>query len=308
MRFGAEAIAMALAAGLAGCAMSKDAVRNQALKGALLTWSEFLARPRPAPDHVIRYGAHERQAVDLYLPRGAGPHPVVAMVHGGCWSAPWDRSLMNAAADDLRRRGLAVWNIGYRVIENGAGYPHVFDDAWAAIHALAIHGRAHRLDPDRVVAVGHSAGGHLALWYAARRARWSPPAHVRMIPPPELRGVVSLGGLPDLELAERPPGSGCGAEVIGQLVGRGQPGREDPFADTSVPRMGPLGVRQVLVNGHEDEIIPAAFAEDYARKMRALGDDVRVRMVDGTGHVELIAPDSAAWAIAAAEVEGMLRR
>jgi acetyl esterase/lipase len=271
-----------------------------------MAWPDLLDRPRPAPDHVIRYGEHERQVVDLYLPRGAGPHPVAVMIHGGCWSAPWDRTLMNWISDDLRRRGIAVWNIDYRVIENGNGYPQVFDDTWAAIHQLAIQAHQYRLDPQRVVAVGHSAGGHLGLWYAARRRRWSPPANVRMIPPPEFRAVVSLGGLPDLELAERPPGSGCGTEVIGQLVGRGQPGRSDPFADTSVPRMGALGIPQVLVNGTQDRIIPTFFAEDYAGKMRALGDDVRVRLVERTGHVELIAPDSAAWAVAAEEVERAL--
>src|SRR5688500_7728483 len=107
--------------------------------GALLTWPQFLERPRPAPDHTIRYGDHGRQVVDLYLPNGAGSYPVVVMIHGGCWSAPWDRTLMNWAADDLRQRGMAVWNIDYRVIEDGNGYPHVFEDVWAAIHALTIN-------------------------------------------------------------------------------------------------------------------------------------------------------------------------
>jgi acetyl esterase/lipase len=310
VRVRSKAVALALMAGLAGCAMSTKGKQEQAAAqdaGALLTWPQFLARPRPAPDHTIRYGDHERQVVDLYLPQGAGPHPVVVLVHGGCWSAPWARTLMNWAADDLRRRGIAVWNIDYRVIEDGNGWPHVFDDTWAAIQALTVQGRQYPLDVNRVVGAGHSAGGHLALWYAARRARWSPPANVRMIPPPALRAVVSLGGLPDLELAERPPGSGCGTEVIGQLVGRGRPGRGDPFPDTSVPRMGALGIPQVLVNGTQDRIIPTHFAEDYARRMRALGDDVRVRLIERTGHVELIAPESAAWAAAVQEIERALR-
>jgi acetyl esterase/lipase len=133
-----------------------------------------------------------------------------------------------------------------------------------------------------------------------------PPANVRMIPPPEFRAVVSLGGLPDLELAETPPGSGCGTEVIGQLVGRGQPGRADPFADTSVPRMGALGIPQVLINGLNDRIIPNHYAADYADKMRARGDAVRVRMIDNTGHIELIAPETRAWAAAAEEIERAL--
>lgn len=323
-----KAVALALAAGLAGCAMSTDGetTQNKApdpaaeQAGALLTWPQFLARPRPAPDRTIRYGEHERQVVDVYLPQGSGPHPVVVMIHGGCWSAPWDRTLMNQASDDLRRRGIAVWNIDYRVIEDGSGYPHVFEDAWSAIVRLSVDGHALGLDPQRVVAVGHSAGGHLALWYAARLRRWVPPPNVRMIPPTGFKAVISLGGLPDLESAARPPGSGCGTEVIGQLIGRGRPRWQwrldvsppfpagDPYADTSVPRIGALGVPQVLINGTEDRIIPTHFAEDYTQRMRALGDDVRVRFIPRTGHVELIAPESAAWAATVAEIEQALGR
>jgi len=282
--------------------------------GALLTWPEFLARPKPEPDRTIRYGDHPRQVVDLYLPPGAGPHPVVVMIHGGCWSAPWDRTLMNHVSDDLRRRGIAVWNIDYRVIEEGGtGYPHVFADAAAAFDALVPHASTFDFDMARIIAVGHSAGGHLALWLAGRHvldarqdARRDTPA-VRRPPRAQLRGVISLGGLPDLELAEQPPGSGCGTEVIGKLIGRGQPGRTDPFADTSVPRMGPLGVPQVLINGTSDRIIPTFYAEDYAGKMRAKGDDVRVRLIERTGHIELIAPETAAWAAAVEEIEKVLR-
>ena len=306
-----KAIALGIALALAACSMSEPqtpaASALPTAPPALLTWPDLLDRPRPAPDRTIRYGDYPRQVVDLYLPAGAGPFPVAVMIHGGCWSAPWDRNLMNWISDDLRRRGIAVWNIDYRVIEDGNGYPHVFDDTFNGIHALAVQGREFPLDLSRIVGVGHSAGGHLALWYQARRNRWAPPPNVRMIPPPELRSVVSLGGLPDLELAERPPGSGCGIEVIGQLIGRGRPGRTDPFADTSVPRMGPLGIPQVLINGNQDRIIPTFYAEDYARKMRAQGDDVRVRMIDHSGHVELVAPESAAWAAAVEEIERALR-
>ena len=113
--------------------------------------------------------------------------------------------------------------------------------------------------------------------------------------------MVSLGGLPDLEEAARPPGSGCGTEVIGRLT------RQASFADTSVPRLAPLGVPQVLINGKQDRIIPTAYAEGYAGPMRAAGDDVRVRMIDRTGHVELIAPETAAWAAAVEEIERALR-
>jgi acetyl esterase/lipase len=304
LRRSLKVIALALAGALAGCTMSTGG--DSGGSAELLTWPQFLARPRPAPDHVIRYGEDAAQVVDLYVPQGRGPFPTLIMIHGGCWSQPWDRTLMNWAADDLRRRGYAVWNIDYRTIgeTRPTAYPALFEDVAAAADALREHGPRHGLDLSRVVTIGHSAGGHLALWLAARRKL--PSGHFANRDPLPIYGAISLGGLQDLELAARPPGSGCGTDVVAQLVG-GQE-RSDPFADTSVPRLGALGIPQVLVNGNQDRIIPTGFAEDYAGKMRAAGDrDIRVRMVDRTGHVELIAPDSAAWAVTVREIERMFR-
>jgi acetyl esterase/lipase len=268
----------------------------------LMIWPDLLDRERPEPDESWRYGDKAMQVADLWLPAGQGPHPTVLMVHGGCWQSDIaDRNIMAWIADDLRRRGIAVWNIDYRGVDrDGGGYPGTFLDAAAAADALRGHAQAYRLDLGKLVAVGHSAGGHLALWLAARRSL--PAASpLRTGEPLPIHFVVSLGGLPDLELAATPPGSGCGTEVIARLTG----GR---FADTSVPRLAPLRIPQLLVNGREDRIIPAPYAEDYARTMRAAGDPVDVRFVDRTGHVELIAPESAAWALAAAAIEKALGR
>jgi acetyl esterase/lipase len=268
----------------------------------LMIWSDLLERPRPEPDLALRYGDKVMQAADLWLPTGNGPHPTVLMVHGGCWQSDIaDRSIMAWIADDLRRRGIAVWNVDYRGVDrDGGGYPGTFLDAAKAADALPGQAAAHRLDLSRLVAVGHSAGGHLALWLAARPGlpAGSP---LKQADPLPIRFVVSLGGLPDLEIAATPPGSGCGVEVIRQLTG----GR---FADTSVPRLGPLGVPQLLVNGRQDRIIPTRYAEDYARRMRAKGDRVEVRMIDRTGHVELVAPETAAWRVAAGAIEEALGR
>ena len=276
--------------------------------GALMTWPDLLERPRPQPTTSIRYGDSALQVVDLWLPENDGPHPVVLMVHGGCWQTEIaDRRIMNWIAEDLRQRGIAVWNIDYRGVDReGGGYPGTFLDAAAAADALRSHAARHRLDLTRLTAIGHSAGGHLALWLAAR-PRLPQGSPLRNADPLPIANVISLGGLPDLEEAERPPGSGCGTEVIAQLVG-GAADRRDRFADTSVPRLAPLGVSQVLINGEQDRIIPTAYAEGYARPMRAAGDDVRVRMVDRTGHVELVAPETAAWAAAVEEIDHALGR
>jgi acetyl esterase/lipase len=262
-----------------------------------MIWPDLLGRARPEPDRAFRYGDKVMQAADLWLPAGKGPHPIVLMVHGGCWQSDIaDRGIMAWIADDLRRRGIAVWNIDYRGVDrDGGGYPGTFLDAAAAADALRGHASAQRLDLSRLVAVGHSAGGHLALWLAAR-AGLPAGSPLKQPDPLPIHFVLSLGGLPDLELAATPPGSGCGTDVIEKLTG----GR---FADTSVPRLGPLGLPQLLVNGLQDRIIPGHYAEDYARRMRDKGDQVEVRMIDRTGHVELIAPDSQAWAVAAGAIE-----
>ena len=297
------ALAGAAALGLAACAMPTSPAQTKIERpDGLMVWPDLLKRERPKENASITYGAAALQVVDLWLPAGPGPHPTVLMVHGGCWQSEIaDRRIMNWIADDLSKRGIAVWNIDLRGVDReGGGYPGTFLDASAATDALRQHGLKYNLDISRLVAVGHSAGGHLALWLAGR-SRLPASSPLRTSDPLPIPTVVSLGGLPDLEEAARPPGSGCGTEVIEKLTG-------GSFADTSVPRLAPLGVRQILINGVQDRIIPTDYAEAYAAPMRAAGDTVEVRMIDRTGHVELIAPESAAWAVAVKEIERALGR
>ena len=299
MRFHVKELALAAALALAACAMAAPSPPPPDAPGRLLAWPDLLGRPRPQPTATVHYGADPLQLADLWLPAGRGPHPVILMVHGGCWQTDIaDRTIMNWIAEDLRRRGIAVWNIDYRGVDRpGGGYPGTFQDVAAAADALPAQAARHHLDLSRLVAIGHSAGGHLALWLAGR-PRLPRASPLRTARPLAIHSVVSLGGLPDLEEAARSE-NGCGNEVIGRLT-------SGHFADTSVPRLAPLGVPQVLINGRQDRIIPVAYAEGYATPMRAAGDDVRVRMLDRTGHVELIAPGTAAWAAAVEEIERAL--
>jgi acetyl esterase/lipase len=301
-------LALAAALALAACAMAEPGPPPPDEPNRLMTWPDLLDRPRPQPTATIHYGADPLQVADLWLPAGRGRHPVVLMVHGGCWQTGIaDRTIMNWIAEDLRRRGIAVWNIDYRGVDRpGGGYPGTFQDVAAAADALRAQADHHRLDLARPVAIGHSAGGHLALWLAGR-PRLPRGSLLRTARPLPIHEAISLGGLPDLEEAARSE-NGCGNEVIGRLTGGRSPPRPDPYADTSVPRLAPLGLKQVLINGRQDRIIPVAYAEAYAAPMRAAGDDVRVRMVERTGHVELIAPETAAWAAAVEEIERALGR
>lgn len=290
-----------------GCknTMCKDAMTVNVPTDRPMAWPDLTGRPRPDPDATFRYGDDLLQQVDLWLPAGAPPDagwPTVVMVHGGCWqSAIADRRLMDWAAADLRAAGIAVWNVDYRGVDRaGGGYPGTFRDAATAADLVRDHGAAHRLDLSRIVALGHSAGGHLALWLAAR-GRLRHDSAVAVPDPLPIAHVVCLGGLPDLAAVERDPANGCGTDVIARLVGD----RAERFADTSIPPLLPIGVPHDLIAARGDRIVPAYMADDHVAAARAAGDAAALHRVDG-GHVELIAPGSAAWACAVACVRRAL--
>ncbi|WP_236697439.1 alpha/beta hydrolase [Sphingomonas sp. Leaf357] len=278
----------------------------------LLTWPDLTKRDQPRPDATIAYGDDTMQKVDLWLPAGKPKHrgtfPTVLMVHGGCWTTSIaDRSLMNWIADDLRKSGIAVWNIDYRGVDRaGGGYPGTFLDAAKAADALRANAAKYHLDTRRIVAVGHSAGGHLALWLAGRGKlpETSPLSSARPI---RIAHVVSLGGLPDLEATAASPDNGCGVEVVGQLVGSPSATRKDVYSDTSVPRLLPLHVPQDLINGDKDRIIPIRLGTGYEAQAKKAGDRVALHVIPDTGHVELIVPESAAWSEAKRLIATALR-
>ena len=224
-----------------------------------------------------RYGGHRSQAADLTLPDGPGPHPVVILIHGGCWRARYDRHLMDGLAADLTERGRAAWNIEYRRVglRAGGGWPATFDDVSAAIDHLAELDAP--LDLERVAAVGHSAGGHLALWAAGRKGARVP-----------LSAVVGQAAVSDLEQAAA---QGVCGGMVEQLLG-GPPDRvPDRYREASPARRLPLEVPTLLVHGGRDDIVPAAMSREFAA---AAGCELAELAHDG--HFEHIEPGSRAWA------------
>jgi acetyl esterase/lipase len=263
-----------------------------------INYTDLLARPRPAATERVPYGNAPSQFADLWLPSGSGSHPVVVLIHGGCWRADLPGlELMTYVAEDLRQHGLAVWNVEYRRLgEPGAGYPGTFEDIADAVDWLRKLAKTKSLDLRRVVAVGHSAGGHLALWAAARgRLPKSSPLY-RGDPLP-IKAVVSLAGIGDLWMyrAQGPPACG-GPGVIDLLDGTASRGPWDVFKDTSPAEMLPLGVPQAIISGALDPIVPAAFGHAYAAKATAAGDPVQEINIGDAGHFELIDPQSSAFA------------
>ena len=269
-----------------------------------MTWPGRLAHRHPAADARIAYGRAPMQHADLWLPKGAGPFPVVLLIHGGCWrSSAGAADRLDALAADLRARGIAVWNVEYRGI-NQAPFPATFADVAAGADALRDAAARYRLDPRRVVAVGHSAGGHLALWLAARPAIAATSPLYRPAPL-ALAAAIGLGAPPDLKADAVALAPACGSDAIGQLVGRPSPRRPDVLADTSPARLPQPRVPITLISGGADTVVPPSFADAYARR---IGGGPKRIVVPGTGHGGLVAVTSPAWAQAVGAIEAALSR
>ncbi len=262
-----------------------------------VTWPELAARPHAKADAKIAYGPGSAQFVELWQPAGGGPHPVVVMLHGGCWiKGVADLHLMDYAAEALRKRGVAVWNVEYRgVDEPGGGYPGTFQDVAAAVDLLRTEAPKRGLKLDGVIAVGHSAGGHLGLW-AAARGKLPVSSPLRSAHPLRIDAVVSLGGLGDLEAVTHRPASCNGAPTIEKLVSKPTAAHPNVYADTSPLDLEPFAARQILIHGSEDGIAPAdPFGVGYHDKAAKRGARTELRVIQGAGHFDLIAPGTPAW-------------
>jgi acetyl esterase/lipase len=258
------------------------------------------------PDARIAYGPAPSQVVELFLPKGKGPHPVVVLLHGGCWLKEFEGLPQTSGiAADLARRGMAVWNVEYRRLgEPGAGYPGTFQDVAVAVDRLRAEAPRYNLDLTRVVAAGHSAGGHLALW-AASRHRLPKTSPLWTADPVAIRAVVGLAGVGDLKAQEQALPLACGADTIRDLVG--QASRADPFADTSPGELLPAGVKVVMIHGAYDHVLPPYSGLAYVKRARAAGDTAEVVTIPDAGHFDLVIPTTPAWAIVAAAIEAEVK-
>jgi acetyl esterase/lipase len=233
------------------------------------------------PPEAFHYGDHPSQLCELSLPEGSGPFPVAVLIHGGFWRQRYGHDQQRPLAEYLRGRGWAAWNIEYRRVGGDGGWPATFDDVAAAIDALAE--RDEPLDLARVVAIGHSAGGHLALWAAARPGL--PEGAPGAAPRVRLTAAVAQAGAVDLHaVAHRGLSNGAAHELLG-----GRPEDVPERYELASPaRRLPLGVPLLLTHGEDDANVPIEISREFAR---AAGDDCTLVTVPG-GHFEHLDPDS----------------
>ena len=196
------------------------------------TVQDYMAQPQVKADARIAYGPSPAQVVELFLPKGKGKRPVVVLIHGGCYLAEYQGLAQTSGiAADLAKRGYAVWNVEYRKLgEAGAGYPGTFLDVAAAVDRIRTEAPKYDLDHRRVVAVGHSAGGHLALW-AASLGRLPKTSPLWRRDPLKISAVISLGGIGDLQGQGDIFAGACGPEPIPKIIGLAA--RANAYADTS---------------------------------------------------------------------------
>lgn len=259
-----------------------------------LSFNDILALPAPAADHRVTYGADPLQFGELRLPKGQRPHPVIVLVHGGCWQSAYDIAHSRPLAAALVESGFAVWSLEYRRLgDEGGGWPGTFLDVAAGTDHLRTLAPTHALDLTRVIAMGHSAGGQLVLWLATRgnTASDDPLSSPSALP---LAGVVALAPIADMATygAER---GGCNSAVT-PLMGGTPADVAARYASVNPLQRLPIKVPVRLVHGTADTTVRIEQSETYAQAARAAGSpDVQVVRLMGAAHFDVIAPVGQFW-------------
>jgi acetyl esterase/lipase len=228
----------------------------------------------------IAYGNDRFQFGDLRLPSTDGPHAVAIVIHGGFWRAKYDLEYMSSVCDALTAAGVATWNVEYRRLGNrGAGFPGTFEDVGSGYDHLHLIAPRLDLDLSRVIAVGHSAGGHLAMWLASQKKL--------------LKGVISLAGVLDLRRAwELQLSNGVVAEFIG-----GSPAEVPERYEFASPiEQLPFRLPQKVFHGTADDSVPFEISERFVQAAHLHGDDPELIKLEGVGHFELVDPQTDVFA------------
>jgi acetyl esterase/lipase len=251
---------------------------------------DILDLPPPAADIRLPYGTDPNQFGDLRRPIAKGPFPVVMNLHGGFWRAKYDLAHAGHLCAALTAHGYVTWNVEYRRAGNpGGGWPGTLEDIANAYRFLPQIAKRYDLDPTRVLVIGHSAGGQLAICLAAHEAT--------------VQCAVSLAGVLDLERAYSQHLSN---DAVLEFLGGMPKSVPEHYREADPMQLSISKARQAVLCGTEDNTVPPDFSRNYAREKRKRGEDVTLVEIPKCGHYEFIDPRSAAWAQVADTVHRLL--
>jgi acetyl esterase/lipase len=268
------------------------------------TLSSILDRDSPPFDLRVPYGRDPSQFADLRFPNGKGPFPLLFVVHGGFWQSAYDLSHIGHLCAAFTHKGIITSSIEYRRIGNpGGGWPGTFlDISLATRNILQEMSKDSRFDQARTAIIGHSAGGHLALWLVGSH-RISKGSHLHNDQKQDIRNAISLAGVSDLRLAWKKK---LGHGTVTRLMGGTPDEQPDRYNAGSPIELIPTGATQILVHGTADDTVPVSQSEAFVEKAEKLGDRATLVKLEGVGHYEPIDPESEAWPFVAKAVITLL--
>jgi acetyl esterase/lipase len=244
---------------------------------------DILSRQPPKADARLAYGSDPNQFIDLRLPKTSQPHPLVINIHGGFWRDKYGLDHAGHLCAALTAKGVATANVEYRRVGNeGGGWPGTFADLRSACQFLIQSAPKCNFDTHRLVVMGHSAGGQLALCLAAREKA--------------VTGVISLAGVVDLQQALQ---LHLSHDAVAEFLGGTPKEVPDHYREADPMQLAIVPARQWLIHGSADDTVPPAFSRDYVEfKQKHSGngkEDVHLLEISGADHYDLIDPTSKAW-------------
>jgi acetyl esterase/lipase len=258
---------------------------------------DILTLSPPPADERVAYGADQSQFIDLRLPAkapGKNSYPLVVNVHGGFWRARYSLDHAGHLCAALTKVGIATANLEYRRVGNpSGGWPGTFDDIRSAYRFLLQTASKQGFDSNKILVVGHSAGGQLALCLAAHE-----PSVTRVI---SLAGVVDLRRAYELHLSK---------DAVVEFLDGTPTEVPDHYREADPMRLSIPRAQQWLIHGSVDDVVPVDFSREYvaSKQKQAAKEkaDVRLLEIPGASHFDLIDPRTAAWKQVAATVETLL--
>ena len=257
-----------------------------------ITTGDVAGWESPHADARINYGTDPLQFVELRLPKSPGSYPIAIIIHGGCWLAQYDVKHIGRFASAVTELGIATWSLEYRRVgDAGGGWPGTFQDIARGADHLSVVANKYSLDLNRVIVIGHSSGGHLALWLAARR-QLPQESSLFSANPISIQGVLALAPATDLQHRHR---VGVCDGVVDKLMGGSPEAVPDHYRQGSPSEMLPLGVKQVILIGDHDTQSRIAASNMYFERAKQAGDSIKIIRAEESAHFEVIAPHSSTW-------------